>query len=341
MVGLLLFASSSAWAEPTPEDVALSEALFREGKTLLQEGKFDQACPKLAESQRLDPAGGTLVTLGLCYEAAGKTARAWVVFGEALAAAERDKRTDRIKLTKEHIGTIEKRLSYLTIELAPEGIGTSEFTITRDGANVARAALGTASPVDPGKHIINVVATGVTPYTVEVEIGPEGDRKKVVIPTLVRILEKPMESLPVEKTPEKRIEPPRYVVPPPVKDKPTRAMHPGRIGALMFGGISVIALGSGAYSGLYAKSLHDEALALCPASPCPNEKGIQQNKEAQKNADLSTGFIAGGLVGLAGSIVLWVAFPNIPSPSETSSNAISLLPVLGPANAGAIVVGSF
>jgi len=55
----VLMASSAAWAAPTPEDVALSEALFREGKTLLQEGKFDLACPKPPESQRLDPAGGT------------------------------------------------------------------------------------------------------------------------------------------------------------------------------------------------------------------------------------------------------------------------------------------
>ena len=88
IAGLILATSSAAWAAPTPEDVALSEALFREGKTLLQEGKFDQACPKLAESHRLDPAGGTLVTLGLCYEGAGKTASAWVVFGDALVACQ-------------------------------------------------------------------------------------------------------------------------------------------------------------------------------------------------------------------------------------------------------------
>lgn len=340
--GLVLGAAPSAWAAPTPEDVALSEALFREGKTLLQEGKFDLACPKLAESQRLDPAGGTLVTLGLCYEGAGKTATAWVVFGEALAAAERDKRADRVKLTKEHIAALEKRLSYLTIELAPEGIGTPEFTLTRDGANVNRAALGTASAVDPGKHVINVSAPGFTPHVAEVEIGPDGDRKKVVIPPLVRIPEKPAEPPPVDKPVEKPIETPKpIVVAPPVTDAPNKGMHAGRIGALTLGTISVVALGVGGYFGVQAKSEHDAAVELCPASPCPNDKGIQQNEAAKESASLSTGFIVGGVAGLAVSTALWFAFPNRTPTSKASPNTISLSPILGPHHVGAFVVGSF
>jgi hypothetical protein len=340
-LGLVLGASPSAWAAPTPEDVALSEALFREGKTLLQEGKFDLACPKLAESHRLDPAGGTLVTLGLCYEGAGKTASAWVVFSEALAAAERDKRTDRIKLAKEHIATLETRLSYLTIELASEGIGTSEFTLTRDGANVNRAALGTASAVDPGKHIVNVSAAGFTPYVAEVEIGPNGDRKKVVIPPLVRIPEKPVDPPPVDKPVDKPIETPKPIVTPPVKDAPNKKLHPGRIGALTLGAVSVAALGVGGYFGVRAKSEHDDAKAFCPESPCPNNEGIQQNAAAKESASLSTGFIVGGVAGVAVSTALWFAFSDRTSPSKASPTTVSFLPVIGPNNAGAFVVGTF
>jgi hypothetical protein len=340
-LGLMLVASPSAWAAPTPEDVALSEALFREGKSLLQEGKYDLACPKLAESHRLDPAGGTLVTLGLCYEGAGKTASAWVVFGEAWAAAERDKRADRIKLTKEHIITLEKKLSYLTIELAPEGIGTSEFTLTRDGANVARAALGTASAVDPGKHVISVLATGFTPHIVEVEVGRDGDRKKVVIPLLVRAPEKPLEVAAVDKPVEKPVEVPKPVITPPVKTAPNRVMDAGHIAGLTLGAISVVAFVGVGYFGVHAKSEHDEALKLCPASPCPNEKGVQQNQAAKESAVVSTGLIAGGLGALAAGVVLWVAYPRSLSPSKTSPTALSLIPVMSPGNAGAFVIGSF
>lgn len=342
----LLFASRWALAGPTPEDVALSEALFREGKTLLQEGKFDAACPKLAESNRLDPAGGTLLTLGLCYEGAGKTATAWVVFGEGLAAAERDKRPDRVKLAKEHIASLEKRLSYLTIEIAPEGIGSTDFVITRDGASVARAALGTASAVDPGKHVINVSAPGFEPLVLEVDVGANGDRQKVVIPPLVREPEKPVDPPPVDKPVDKPADKPvDKPLPDPVrpvpKDQPNGKMHPGRIGALALGAISVGALGVGGYFGLRAKSEHDEAIELCPQSPCPDEFGIQQNESAKDSAAYATGLFAGGLVGLAGSIALWFVMPKSASGTKASPSTVSLSPVVGPGGAGAFVVGSF
>ena len=346
IAGLILAASSTAWAAPTPEDVALSEALFREGKTLLQEGKFDQACPKLAESQRLDPAGGTLVTLGLCYEGAGKTASAWVVFGDALVAAERDKRADRVKLAKEHIAALEAKLSYLTIELAPEGIGPTEFTLTRDGANVNRAALGTASAVDPGKHVINVSAPGFTTRTLEVQMEGNGDRKKVVIPVLERIPEKPPEEKPVEDKPiekpvEKPIETPKPIEPVRDAQETNQGLHPGRIGALLFGGVSLISLISGSYFGVQAKSQHDEALGLCPASPCSNKKGVDLNEAAKSDAALSTGLFVGGMIGLAGSVALWAAFPNKSGTSKTPTTAISFFPVVGPTSASTFIVGKF
>ncbi len=334
---LAFLAACPVIAAPTPEDLALSEALFREGKTLLQEGKFDAACPKLAESHRLDPAGGTLITLGLCYEGAGKTASAWVVFSEALSLAERDKRADRIKLSKEHIATLENKLSYLTIELAPEGVGSSDFLVTRDGANVARAALGTASAVDPGKHVIKVSAAGFTPYVVEVDVGLEADRKKVVIPPLVREPEKPVEPPPPVDKPI----PTPVVVEPPPKEQSSGRMHPGRIAAISIGAVSAVSLGVGAYFGSSAKSDHDEAIKLCPQSPCPSSEGIQRNESAKESASVATGLLVAGGVGLAAGVVLWLVSPSHVAPAKPSVPRVSFVPVVRPGGAAAFVVGSF
>src|SRR4051812_22569154 len=68
-------------------DQSLAETLFEEGRVLMQEGVLQQACAKFAESQRVAPACGTLLNLGVCHEKLGQTASAWTNYVDAMRLA--------------------------------------------------------------------------------------------------------------------------------------------------------------------------------------------------------------------------------------------------------------
>src|SRR6185437_11777695 len=87
--------ASTAYAQQAGADVATAQALFDDGKRLMAAKDFAHACPKLVESQRLDPGGGTLFAIAICHEGEGKTATAWADYNVAGAEARRDGRRDR------------------------------------------------------------------------------------------------------------------------------------------------------------------------------------------------------------------------------------------------------
>ena len=111
-----------AAADPTPEDAALATTLFQDGRALMAAGRLAEACPKLEESQRLDPGGGTLLNLALCHEQAGRLARSWSEFNDAAAVARRDGRRDRELAADSHAAALWPRLSKLTVSVPPASI---------------------------------------------------------------------------------------------------------------------------------------------------------------------------------------------------------------------------
>src|SRR5262245_24888909 len=90
-------------------DTVLAEDLFRQGRELMEGGNLAEACPKLAESYRLDRALGTLINLAYCHEKQGKSATAWAEFRQAAAEA-RALRDDRETFAQKHIAALEAQL---------------------------------------------------------------------------------------------------------------------------------------------------------------------------------------------------------------------------------------
>jgi hypothetical protein len=180
--GVLLLVVGRAGAQSATE-VSLAETLYRQARELSAASNYAEACPKFAESYRLDPATGTLLNLASCHEAQGKVASAWLEFSDALIQSRRDRRQSRIKFAEERLAALEPKLSRLTLVLAPE-VNEPELSIALDGVGIGRAALGVPTPVDPGKHQVEVKAPGKKPWSAAVEIGAAADTQTVTIPVL-------------------------------------------------------------------------------------------------------------------------------------------------------------
>jgi hypothetical protein len=69
----VVLAAHVAEAQDSP-DAARAAALFAEGRQLMAAGDYATACPKLAESQALEPAADTALDLGICYQNASQAA---------------------------------------------------------------------------------------------------------------------------------------------------------------------------------------------------------------------------------------------------------------------------
>jgi hypothetical protein len=183
LIALTVVLATGVTQAQSMTEVSLAETLYRQARELSAAGDFAGACPKFAESYRLDPATGTLLNLASCHESQGKFATAWLEFSEARSQARRDRRQSRIKYAEEHLALLEPKLSRLTLAMQA-GADDPKLELRLDGVLVGAAALGASIPVDPGPHVIEAKSPGRKPWSTRVEIGSVADHQTVTIPAL-------------------------------------------------------------------------------------------------------------------------------------------------------------
>ncbi|MRG95518.1 hypothetical protein [Polyangium spumosum] len=178
---LFLSALSTACLAPLASaGAADAEALLKEGKKLVTEKKYDEACPKIAESYKLAPSPATLLDLALCHEKQGKLATAWGEMLDAETDARKAGRADIETRARANSKALEPKLPRVTVTVAAN---TPGIEIAIDGQKIDVGALGKGRPIDPGEHKIVASAPGRKPFETTLNLG-KAERKTVVVPAL-------------------------------------------------------------------------------------------------------------------------------------------------------------
>jgi len=327
-VGLLSLSPTSASAQEQTE--AAATALFDQGRNLMQQGKYADACPKLAESERLAPSGGTLLNLADCYEHTGQTASAWASWKDAAARANAAGKTDVEKRALGRAAALEPNLAKLAISLDPAS-DVQGLEVKRDGVKVGHAEFGVPIPVDPGTHVIDATAPNKQPFSGKVDVAP----KQANATLTVTLVDAPQAA--PTPAPETAPAPAPSPAPAPVTpEQPSSTWSGQKTVALIVGGVGIVGIGVGSAFGLIAKSKNDQALQNCRTSTLCSQTGLNLTDDAKSAATVSTvAFIAGG-VALAGGVVLWLT-----APSHASSTGLSVSPLVGSSLGGAAVSGTW
>lgn len=294
----LALALSTAPAHASaPSGSPIAETLFRDGKALMRKGEYAKACPKLAESQRLEPASGTMLALALCHQKDGKLASAWAAYVDAEALARKDGRTKRAKAAKKRAAQLEPKLARLEITVSDAIGGLPDLQIRLDGTLLAQAVWGTPMPVDAGEHVVVATAADKEPWEGTVTISKPAERQQIEVGPLI---DRPPEP-PDEPAPD----------PDPLgtgsdsgeQDDSTALVISGGI----VGGLGLVALGLGTFFGIQALDQIGEAQDRCTPERCTDQEAIDLNDSGALSADLSTGMIIGGGVATVTGVILLVA----------------------------------
>jgi hypothetical protein len=318
--GLILWTMSvSEHAEAEGEDRAAALQHFKDALRLKDAGKCDAAIPVFHESIRLDKQPKALMQLADCEEATGKWSHALQHWRDARDQASLG--TDPVsqrqrEVAEQRMNELDVKLPRLTIVLAPNAPADAE--IARDGVRLGKVSLNKPLPIDPGKHVVSVVAARHEPRQWEVTLA-QGEQRQLEVGPGARRTDAATPGPHAVQAPSAK--------PSPLKLRPDSSLRSGngqRIAGIVVGAAG---LAAGAVAGglwLSARAKHNEAVDdHCRGGCAPTADELQA--EALDRAKLAR------IVGIAGGVVLGagiVLFATAPSHASPSAR-VTLSPAIG------------
>ncbi len=291
-----------------------AESLDAEGKRLLEQHRYGEACAKFNESYRLSPGVGVLLRLGLCNERLGKTASAWQSFRDAAVIARASGDAAAENVATRRAVALEPRLSKLTVRLAPDTGPPGQVRVTRDGVTLSHEALGTPAPVDPGLHVIEATAPGSRTFHQTV-VSAEGGDETVAVRFAAA-----------------------QAKPPPAVARPENSWSTQKTLALIAGGLGVAGLSTGVAFQLEVLARSKEIKSLCPTKRDCSDEAIDVRDKGTAAATVAAIAFAAGAAGVVGGLTLWFSAPK-GAPARAGTSRVT--PVVGAGQVGLRLEGTW
>lgn len=277
-VPVVLLIAAPARAEPSEAD-----ALFSQGRELLEKGRFLEACEKLRRSEELAPAVGTLLNLGFCYEQTAKLRSAMEAYSEAEILARQANDNKRAAFAKERIAAVEPKVMKLVVRVVTPDL--AGLAITRGGKPVPKTDWNHPIAVDNEEHVVEATAPGYLAWKGVVSARGDGAVVSMFVPPLVPENAKSTDSG--------------------TDAKGAVTIGPRRLIAVGLGVLGVASFSAGLGVGLAAKSQYDDAQAHCDPTGC-DERGLAEQRSAVSQGNLGTALGVLGLVSLGAGVALWL-----------------------------------
>jgi hypothetical protein len=269
--------------------VAGAVALWREGRALLQQKRYAEACDRFTRSQELDPSAGALFNLGDCNEKQGKIASAWSAYTEAETLAASKPGSANQQHAKDAHDAAERLLPRLSRLQIVVDIKTTGMAVSRNGRVIEPAALNVVLPVDAGPQAIAATAPDHRAWTTTIEVV-EGATTTVHVPELEAL--------------------PKTIVTPHVEPTDKTRSHMALGLEIGGGALTVAGLAFGGIAISKWSSVTDECQNAICRSEAIRRAQTPDRDSASTFATVSTIGIGVGLVALAVGVVLQLTAPS-------------------------------
>ncbi|MBN1606578.1 MAG: PEGA domain-containing protein [Polyangiaceae bacterium] len=307
----LLWSSAPAYADAT----AQARQHFDRGLELVDDGQYSEAIVEFGRCYELKPHYAVFYNIGQAYIALAKPVEAAAALRRYLDEGGKAIDAKRKAAVQKEIQRQEARIATLDIRVLPAGA-----TVRLDGTELGRSPLSAPVSVGVGTHTVTASLMGYEPgeATATVAGGDHGSVELSLAPLarpgagFAAPPPPPPLAAGAPAAPQSTEPMPAAPVPavPPVPDTGSSGSTMRTVGVVL-AATGVAGLGAGATCWFVASSKHEDALSEHQLGNIASAHRLQSQSE-QLVPYVNIGFIGGGLLAAAGTVLYLTAPPGRP-----------------------------